>query len=325
MDEVGRGALAGPVSVGVVVIDAATPTAPAGVRDSKLLTPTARQTLVPRIQAWALAFAVGHAQPAEIDLLGIVPALRLAGRRALAALAVSPGCVLLDGSHDWLSDPVRSGRVAAPQVEGVPGQECLFDPAGEVDPADGDDLLDLPREAMVPVPALSAGGIGPGGQESLFEFGETTATSGPSAERSGSGWPGRFPSGSALPLVRGVDPWGRAGCPAVITRVKADLTCAAVAAASVLAKVERDSLMCCRHGEYPAYSWAANKGYASPDHVAALRLLGPSPQHRRSWSLPGVGERAPQPEVLPFEAVPPAPTDTCRSLDGDLLTGTDGA
>jgi ribonuclease HII len=45
IDEVGRGALAGPVTVGIVVVDADTPSAPAGVRDSKLLTPEARQRL----------------------------------------------------------------------------------------------------------------------------------------------------------------------------------------------------------------------------------------------------------------------------------------
>src|SRR5450755_4616226 len=105
MDEVGRGALAGPVSVGVVVIDARVRAAPAGVRDSKLLTPSAREALVPKLRRWAVAYAVGHAEPAEIDQYGIIAALRLAGRRALASLPQLPGCVLLDGSHDWLSPP----------------------------------------------------------------------------------------------------------------------------------------------------------------------------------------------------------------------------
>ncbi|MDQ1293464.1 MAG: ribonuclease, partial [Actinomycetota bacterium] len=108
MDEVGRGALAGPVCVGVVVVDLRTPTAPAGVRDSKLLTPTARQSLVPALRGWARAHAVGHAEPEEIDGLGIIGALRLAGRRALAALSDPPDCVLLDGSHDWLSAPAAT-------------------------------------------------------------------------------------------------------------------------------------------------------------------------------------------------------------------------
>ena len=80
MDEVGRGALAGPVSVGVVVIDAGSRTAPMGVKDSKLLTPAARSALVPRIQRWGRAYAVGHSWPSEIDAMGIIAALRLAGR-----------------------------------------------------------------------------------------------------------------------------------------------------------------------------------------------------------------------------------------------------
>src|SRR5437870_2469600 len=66
-DEVGRGSLAGPVTVGVVVVDAATKRPPTGLRDSKLLTPQAREALVPRIHRWATAVAVGHASAAEID------------------------------------------------------------------------------------------------------------------------------------------------------------------------------------------------------------------------------------------------------------------
>lgn len=108
MDEVGRGALAGPVSVGVVVIDSRTRTAPQGLADSKLLTPAARVTLVPKVRRWALASAVGHASAAEIDEHGIIAALRLAGRRALREVQSEVGnvdVVLLDGKHDWLSDP----------------------------------------------------------------------------------------------------------------------------------------------------------------------------------------------------------------------------
>src|SRR4051794_7705443 len=69
-DEVGRGALAGPVTVGIVVVDAATKRPPTGLRDSKLLTPGAREALVPRIQRWATSVAVGHAAAAEIDSVG---------------------------------------------------------------------------------------------------------------------------------------------------------------------------------------------------------------------------------------------------------------
>src|SRR5476651_857180 len=86
MDEVGRGALAGPVSVGVVVIDDGCRSAPVGVKDSKLLSHQMRERMVPRIQRWATAYAVGHSSPGEIDQYGIMVALRLAGNRALAAL-----------------------------------------------------------------------------------------------------------------------------------------------------------------------------------------------------------------------------------------------
>ncbi len=73
--------------------------------------------------------------------------------------------------------------------------------------------------------------------------------------------------------------------PPVTTRIKADLTCASVAAASVLAKTTRDALMVELAASHPEYDWAANKGYASPAHQAALRSLGPCTQHRRSWNI----------------------------------------
>lgn len=113
VDEVGRGALAGPVSVGMVIIDPWAPGVPGGVRDSKLLSLAARERLEPQVRAWVLAGAVGHAAPGEIDEHGIVGALRLAGRRAwdacLRSLADSgaarPRVALLDGNLDWLSAP----------------------------------------------------------------------------------------------------------------------------------------------------------------------------------------------------------------------------
>lgn len=119
-DEVGRGALAGPVSAGIVVLDHADP-APEGLRDSKLLSAAQREALVPAIEAWATAWAVGHATAAEIDRWGIMPALRLAGERALASLAALPEIVLLDGDHDWFHRPFRLDvsplADAAPTVE----------------------------------------------------------------------------------------------------------------------------------------------------------------------------------------------------------------
>lgn len=68
--------------------------------------------------------------------------------------------------------------------------------------------------------------------------------------------------------------------------VRGDRACASIAAASVLAKVARDELMAALGDRWPGYRWAANKGYGTPEHLAALRRLGPSPHHRLSWRLP---------------------------------------
>ena len=209
MDEVGRGALAGPVSVGVVIIDETCGTAPQGVKDSKLLVPHARTAMVPRIQRWAVAHGVGHASAAEIDEVGIIAALRLAGVRALAEAGIRPDLVILDGNHDWLTAPEDVGLFAV------------------------------------------AGGV-------------------------------------------------PAATPPVSTMIKADLKFSSVAAASVLAKVTRDAIMVGLGDEHPAYGWVENKGYAAPEHLDALRRLGPCELHRRSWRLPGTmdddGAVAPGPE-----------------------------
>ena len=69
----------------------------------------------------------------------------------------------------------------------------------------------------------------------------------------------------------------------VVTRTKADRDCAIVSAAALCAKVERDELMRALHTEYPFYDWDSNKGYASESHIAALRSMGPSGEHRISW------------------------------------------
>ena len=69
--------------------------------------------------------------------------------------------------------------------------------------------------------------------------------------------------------------------------IKADRDCASAAAASVIAKVARDALMTDLHDELPAYGWARNKGYASPDHRDAILEHGISPHHRASWSFIG--------------------------------------
>ncbi len=105
LDEVGRGAWAGPVSVGVV-IPPHRKRPPKGLRDSKLLTEDRREELYPLVTEWCLGWAVGHAGPDECDSLGMTAALRLAARRALAGLAARPQVVLMDGNFDYVSEPV---------------------------------------------------------------------------------------------------------------------------------------------------------------------------------------------------------------------------
>ena len=189
-DEVGRGAIAGPVGVGVAVLDPTRKRIPTGLRDSKLLPEADRVALEPRVRSWTAASAVGLAGNDEIDTGGISAALGLAGARAiggLLALGVGLGgaVVLLDGNWDWLT------------------------------------------------PGLIAAG---------------------------------------LPLL-----------PQVVTRIKADRDCAAVSAASVLAKVHRDDLMIDRHTVHPVYGWRSNKGYASRAQYAAIDEHGPCDLHRRTW------------------------------------------
>jgi ribonuclease HII len=203
MDEVGRGALAGPVSVGVVLLSSDTRPAPFGVADSKLLTPQARERLVPRIRRWARESAVGHASAAEIDLIGIIAALRLAAERAVSQLSAAPDWVLLDGNHDYLT---RRQELT------------LFEPP--------DPIANEPGRWCCSVP--------------------------------------------------------------VRTVIKGDLRCSSIAAASVLAKTERDAMLVELAEVHPQYGFEINKAYASPHHMAALAAHGPSEIHRRSWNLPGV-------------------------------------
>ena len=197
IDEVGRGAIAGPVTVGIAVVDLSRPVLLDDVRDSKLLKEADRERLEPLVRSWSIASAVGHASAAEIDAMGIIAALRTAGTRAwlqILAAGITPDVVLLDGSHNWLS---------------------------------------------------------PETQASLFD----DAPAGPSCDAP------------------------------VHTLVKADMQCLSVAAASILAKVERDQLMRSLHDEYPSFGWNENKGYGTASHKEALKAAGPTPYHRVSWQI----------------------------------------
>ncbi|MFX4294582.1 ribonuclease HII [Streptomyces bohaiensis] len=103
VDEVGRGAWAGPVTVCAAVTGLRRP--PEGLTDSKLLTVNRRTALAAELADWVTAFGLGHASPQEIDTLGMTAALRLAAVRALEALPQRPDAVILDGKHDYLGRP----------------------------------------------------------------------------------------------------------------------------------------------------------------------------------------------------------------------------
>jgi len=185
LDEVGRGALAGPVSVGAVAWWPSLGPPPAGVKDSKKVPEKSRDGLAEAIRAWALVACVGHASAAEVDDHGIVRALGFAAARAVATVTSGLGensrpIVLLDGSQDWLSSVLSA-----------------------------------------PIP--------------------------------------------------------------VVTQVKADRDCVSVAAASVVAKVERDGMMRELAKSFPRYGFDSHKGYGSAKHMDALRRDGLTPEHRKSF------------------------------------------
>ncbi len=205
LDEVGRGAWAGPVSVGIALLPNGVTrrTMPLWLRDSKLLHEVRREAIFDDVAGWCAHWAVGHASPAECDEWGMTAALRLAAYRALAGLSVGPDALVIDGPYDLLRQP--------------PVQLGLLDEEG------------------------------------------------PGAE------------GPVLPSV--------ATPPTVVPLIDADARCAAVSAASVLAKVVRDRLMREESAHYPPYQFEENKGYPSSAHKRALRGYGLSAIHRRSWAF----------------------------------------
>lgn len=99
VDEVGRGAWAGPLMVGAAVLPRDRRVY--GVRDSKLLSEPERERLFARIAGWCAAWSVGAVSHAECDELGMSAAQKLATTRALAGLGVQPDVVLIDGNWDF--------------------------------------------------------------------------------------------------------------------------------------------------------------------------------------------------------------------------------
>ena len=100
VDEVGRGAWAGPLTVGAAVLPPDRRVYK--VRDSKMLTEKEREALYDRIAGWCETWAVGHASPEECDELGMAEAQRLAAKRAIQDLGVEPDQVLVDGNWDFV-------------------------------------------------------------------------------------------------------------------------------------------------------------------------------------------------------------------------------
>ncbi len=100
VDEVGRGAWAGPISVGAAVIPQDRRVYK--VRDSKLLTESEREELFERVSEWCVAWSVGHASSFECDELGMSAAQKLATHRAIEGLGVPAERVLVDGNWDFV-------------------------------------------------------------------------------------------------------------------------------------------------------------------------------------------------------------------------------
>jgi len=123
-DEVGRGALAGPLAVGAALVDPALSRRriPEGLRDSKLIPEARRAAIAARAAAWVPASAIGWATSAEIDDVGIMRALGIAAVRAVDGLRaqgveVDDAIVILDGNHDYITPVSRVGRGVLPIVK----------------------------------------------------------------------------------------------------------------------------------------------------------------------------------------------------------------
>jgi ribonuclease HII len=232
IDEAGRGPLAGPVVAAAVVLPPGF-TAP-GIRDSKALSPAAREKAFALISAEAVSFAVAHSTPEEIDAVNILRASLLAMQRAVERLHPLPDFVYVDGN---LPIP-PSGACPAPDVPKRARPR---------------------RRTAAGAGRLFAVPTGPAGCIFAVERGCSRA--------------GR-------PVPEAPTVWCSIGQEPVVS---GDSLCLSIMAASVLAKVTRDRLMEEYDRAWPAYGFAAHKGYPTREHLAALRRLGPCPIHRRTF------------------------------------------
>lgn len=255
-DEVGRGALAGPVMVGCAAIwardlepldgdDAVELSGrtylgvPDGVADSKMLTEHRREAIFDELRDWCAAYAVGQASNTEIDEWGITYALGVAALRALSQVERELGLRLGGGLAARKASMESAGEI----VEGRPG-----DSVGESIGNCGESVRALPKVA----------GILDGPSDYITKALNTF-------------------DAPYVPIPADIT-----------TKVKGDQHCATVATAAVIAKVTRDRLMvdlAQSNPRYAAYEWAHNKGYGSAAHRTAIAEHGPTPLHRISWHL----------------------------------------
>ena len=290
LDEVGRGAWAGPLTVGVAVVRPRVQlrSMPTWLRDSKMLSEARREEIFGAVGKWLEAWSVGHATSFECDRWGMTEALRVAARRALAGLGQAPDALLIDGPVNLLRGTGQPAAAGVPSGAD-PGDPVLPDlaspgamwsdsvwsgsaPSGSASSEIGPDAVPpdaVPPDAVAPDAAAT---------EAIACGSMWSDPNGPVA---GPSVPGPFESETFGGVVRPI--------------VDGDAKCASVAAASVLAKVVRDRLMREEAGHYPGYDFDLNKGYPSPLHKTALRGYGPTAIHRRSWAfmdkLPWAGDR----------------------------------
>ncbi|MHB8262421.1 MAG: ribonuclease HII [Acidimicrobiales bacterium] len=128
VDEVGRGAWAGPLTVGVAVIERSCAPQPADLRDSKDLSEKARESIFPAVAKWCSTWSIGHATSSECDELGMSGALGLAAQNAIRALPshLMPSVLILDGAVNFLRDrPKAMGMDASVGADSALDMEAM--------------------------------------------------------------------------------------------------------------------------------------------------------------------------------------------------------
>jgi ribonuclease HII len=137
----------------MVVIDASLGPAPVGLRDSKLLTEARREELAPLCATWVAHSAVGLASADEVDRLGIIACLGLAGSRALMSLReqgarVEASTLLLDGNHDYLTPALRTPARVMTRIKA--DRDCASVAAASVIAKVHRDRMMIERDAVTP-------------------------------------------------------------------------------------------------------------------------------------------------------------------------------